>query len=119
MDAEALCSISGDVHRRSGRGTPCSERQELGYEESAQPDCCHVTGVGGEEKGEKRRSDDKARGARPPERHSCGKDEDDPAELTQACQDREVVAAHESTVLEEKSIAPIRASCSAPARLFA
>ena len=81
---------------------PRSERQKLGYEESDHPDGCQVAGVGREEEREKRGSDDEARGARPPERHSRGENEDDPAELTKACQHRVVTAAHKLAVLEEK-----------------
>ena len=73
------------MHRGSGLTTPRSERQKLGYEESDHPDRCRVAGVGSEEEREKGRSDDKARCARPPERHSRGENEDDPAELTKAC----------------------------------
>ena len=58
--------------------------------------------MGSEEHRKKRGQDDEARGARPPERHSRGEDEDDPAELTQVSEEREVIAAREPTVLEEK-----------------
>ncbi len=48
------------------------ESKKLGDEESDQPDRRRVAGVGSEEHGEKGRSDNKARDARPPQRHSRG-----------------------------------------------
>jgi hypothetical protein len=58
--------------------------------------------VGSEEPGEKGRSDDKARDARPPERHGRGEGEDDPGELTQVSEDGEIIAARELTVAEKE-----------------
>jgi hypothetical protein len=95
-------SCSGGMHRRSGLSSTRSDRQQLGYEERNQPHCCHITGVGSEEPGEKGRSDHKARCARPPERHSRRDNEDDPAEVTQVTHEREVVSARELAVLKEK-----------------